>query len=82
MAFNCFIFRHRGPNLRFTDIMKFMSRKTYNEWFSNKTRHMAEISSVQAHKTAIRIGISTTLMDKKALEVCVTVLVQVIPGMG
>ena len=48
-----------GPILCFTDIMKFISRNKYNEWYNNKTRHIVEICSVQAHKTAIKIGIST-----------------------
>jgi hypothetical protein len=42
---------------------------------------MAEIFSVQAHKTAIKFGINTLLMSKTALKVGVIVLLQVIPGM-
>jgi len=81
MAFYFFILDTEGPILRFTDIMKFISRNKYNEWFSNKTRHMAEICSVRAHKTAIKFGISTPLVSKTELEVSVVVLLQVIPGM-
>jgi hypothetical protein len=81
MAFYFFISDTEGPILRFTDIMKFISPNEYNEWFSNKARHMAKICSVQAHKTAIKFGISTPLMSKKALEVSFIVLLQAIPGM-